>query len=120
MSKNKPAKAGKRELFLIGGVLLAALLLFIGTRLFYSRPAAAVEVTIDGKTVATLDLHKDQELTIESVTGGTNHLIIKNGEAWVSDATCPDKICVHQGKVSRDGEMIVCLPNLMIARITGE
>ena len=48
---------------------------------------------------------------------GTNHLIIKGGEVWVSEATCPDKICVHQGKIHMDGEIIVCLPNKMTAQI---
>ena len=65
----------------------------------------------------TLDLANDQELTINGVSGGTNHLIIKDGEVWVSEATCPDKICVHQGKIHLDGEIIVCLPNKMTAQI---
>lgn len=38
-------------------------------------------------------------------------------EVWVSEATCPDKICVHQGKIHMDGEIIVCLPNKMTAQI---
>lgn len=113
-------KTGKRELILVGVILVFALLFFLFNGVLYSKPASAVEVTIDGKLVETLDLNKNQEVTIKSVTGGANHLIIQDGEAWIGDASCPDKICIHQGKVSRDGEMIVCLPNLMIAKITGE
>ena len=82
----------KQDMILIAVILAAAVLLF-------------------------LDLAKDQELTIDSVSGGTNHLIIKDREAWVSEATCPDKICVHQGKIHLDGEIIVCLPNKMTAQI---
>mgnify|MGYP002446425288 CR=1 FL=1 len=92
-------------------------LLFLGAKLMHKSPAEIVEVSVDGKVVETLDLAKDQELTIDSVSGGTNHLIIKDGEAWVSEATCPDKICVHQGKIHLDGEIIVCLPNKMTAQI---
>ena len=120
MKHTSKRKNGKRDLILIGIVLALALCFFIWNRIYFSRPASVVEVTIDGKLVETLDLNKDQEITIESITGGTNHLIIKNREAWIDDASCPDKICIHQGKISRDGEMIVCLPNLMIAKITGE
>lgn len=104
-------------MILIAVILAAAVLLFLGAKLMHKSPAEIVEVSVDGKVVETLDLAKDQELTIDSVSGGTNHLIIKDREAWVSEATCPDKICVHQGKIHLDGEIIVCLPNKMTAQI---
>lgn len=107
----------KQDMILIAVILAAAVLLFLGAKLMHKSPAEIVEVSVDGKVVETLDLAKDQELTIDSVSGGTNHLIIKDGEAWVSEATCPDKICVHQGKIHLDGEIIVCLPNKMTAQI---
>lgn len=107
----------KQDMILIAVILAAAVLLFLGAKLMHKSPAEIVEVSVDGKVVETLDLAKDQELTIDSVSGGTNHLIIKDREAWVSEATCPDKICVHQGKIHLDGEIIVCLPNKMTAQI---
>ena len=99
----------KQDLILIAVILGAAILLFLGTKLMHNTPAKIVEISVDGKIVETLDLANDQELT--------NHLIIKDGEVWVSEATCPDKICVHQGKIHLDGEIIVCLPNKMTAQI---
>ncbi len=114
----------KRDLILILVILAAALLFaaFSWKRLLPpgTGTAAAVEVSIDGAIVKTLELSKDQTVVIESVTGGSNTLVIENGEAWVIDATCPDKVCEHQGKISLEGQLIVCLPNLMIAKITGE
>jgi hypothetical protein len=56
------------------------------------------------------------EVKIESDTG-FNILHIENGEIWIHDASCPDKICIHQGKISQDGEIIVCLPNRMLIKI---
>lgn len=112
-------KTGQREFILIGVILLAAALLFLWNHFYFSRPAAVVEISIDGTVTKTLDLSKNQELDIEGADGGRNHLVIENGEAWVSEASCPDKICIHQGKISHDGEMIVCLPNRMTARISG-
>lgn len=111
---------GKREIILVAVVLLAALFLFLYNKNIHQSPAALVEISIDGTVVKTFDLNQNQEYLIESSTGGTNLLIIKDGEAWISEASCPDKVCVHQGKISHDGELIVCLPNLMIARISGE
>ena len=107
----------KQDMILIAVILAAAVLLFLGTKIMHKSPAEVIEISVDGKVIEILDLAKDQELTIDGVSGGTNHLIIKDGEAWVSEATCPDKLCVHQGKIHLDGEIIVCLPNKMTAQI---
>ena len=107
----------KQDMILIAVILAAAVLLFLGTKIMHKSPAEVIEISVDGKVIEILDLAKDQELAIDGVSGGTNHLIIKDGEAWVSEATCPDKLCVHQGKIHLDGEIIVCLPNKMTAQI---
>ena len=46
-----------------------------------------------------------------------NHLVVKEGQIWCDQASCPDKVCVHQGKQSLEGGTIVCLPNRMIVQI---
>lgn len=111
----------KQDLILIVIILGAACLLFIGRSLLFAKsPGTMVEVSVDGKVVDTLPLGQDTDITIPGAGGGTNHLIIEHGEAYVDEASCPDKVCVHQGKIHRPGEMIVCLPNKMIAKIVGE
>ena len=118
-NQNMKQKLFKRQdMILIAVILAAAVLLFLGTKIMHKSPAEVIEISVDGKVIETLDLAKDQELTIDGVSGGTNHLIIKDGEAWVSEATCPDRLCVHQGKIHLDGEIIVCLPNKVV--IEGE
>lgn len=107
----------KRELVLILVLLLAAAAGFLVNQAMHKKPAAQVEITVDGKLVRTLDLNQDADLIIDGVNGSTNHLIIQDGTAWISEASCPDKVCVHQGKVSLNGELIVCLPNRVIAKI---
>ena len=117
-NQNMKQKLFKRQdMILIAVILAAAVLLFLGTKIMHKSPAEVIEISVDGKVIETLDLAKDQELTIDGVSSGTNHLIIKDGEAWVSEATCPDRLCVHQGKIHLDGEIIVCLPNKMTAQI---
>lgn len=61
----------------------------------------------------------DQELTLEipGEGGGTNLLVIQEGKAFVTWASCPDKICVGQGEVSQIGEAIVCMPNQVIVAV---
>lgn len=107
----------KREIILILILLLTAAAGFLMNQAMHKKTAATVEITVDGKLVQTLDLNKDADLIIDGVNGGTNHLIIRDGAAWISEASCPDKVCVHQGKVSLNGELIVCLPNRVIAKV---
>ena len=44
-------------------------------------------------------------------------LIIKDGEAYMQEADCPNQICVHHSPISHKGESIVCLPNRVIIEI---
>ncbi len=41
-------------------------------------------------------------------------------QVWVSESDCPDKICVHSGKASRSGQIIVCSPGHFSVSIVGE
>lgn len=50
-------------------------------------------------------------------TVGECILVIKDGEAYMQEADCPNQICVHHSPVSHKGETIVCLPNRVIIEI---
>lgn len=110
---------GKRDIILAAVILLIAAAVFEYNYMTNKAPAATAQITVDGKAVKTLDLNKDTELTIEGANGGTNHLIVKDGEIWCDEASCPDKVCVHQGKKRLNSDTIVRLPNKMIVTICG-
>ena len=107
----------KQDLFLIPAVLAPACLLFFIYRFMFSTPAAYAEVSVDGQTVMELDLNKDTVLTIDGWNGGTNTITVQDGAVSVTEASCPDHVCVQTGPVSRAGELIVCLPNRMIVTV---
>lgn len=118
--KDKKSAKKRNDLILALILLLVAAISGGAYYITHRTPAIRAEVTIDGRLVETLDLNKDQEILIHGARGGTNKLIIQNGEIWCAEASCPDSVCIHQGKQSRDGDLIVCLPNLMIVKIVGE
>lgn len=117
-------------------ILLALILLIAGTGLLINRfrfvePAAIVEVAVIDETshktvLERFDLSRDITYTIvtKPLAGesepGENHLNIKNGEVWISKANCPNQDCVHKGRISQNGEMLVCLPHRMTVSIVGE
>ena len=113
--KEAENKNYKRDLLLVGILLLAALLLFALTRGTRESGAEAV-VTVDGTEVGRYPLSKAGTFPLN---GGTNILVIENGEAWVTEANCPDKICMGMGKISRNGEFIACLPNRLLIVVEG-
>ena len=72
-------------------------------------------VSVGGEVVSEYSLSVDGEYELN---GGSNILVIKGGEAYISHADCPDGLCVKTGKISLVGESIVCLPNKVSVRIS--
>ena len=106
----------KKDAVLILTVLLIAGAAF-GVHEFAGGDGAdTVTVKVDGKVTGTYPLAKDQKIRIN---GGTNILTIKNGKAKMTDADCPDQLCVHQKAASKNHESIICLPNKADMRNSG-
>ena len=106
-----------KDIFVIAGILVVALSSLFIIELT-KEEGSEVVVRIDGKEVATYSLAIDYQYELNN---GSNILCIKNGEAYLVDAKCPDHLCVKQGKISKNGESITCLPyKLTVTVINGE
>ncbi len=116
-TENRSHAAKKQDLLLIAAILAAACVLFFAYSLFHSGPAAWAEVSVDGKVIRELDLSLDADFTVTGHGGGTNRIIVSQGAISVTEASCPDKVCVHTGTIRHAGETIVCLPNRLIITI---
>ena len=117
MDKNK--KKRKHDIILGLILLSVALILFVIdlTNVSSDTGNKKVVVSVDGKKTAEYPLKKDATYELSGSHLGTNTLVIKSGKAYISEANCPDKQCVKQGKISRAGEMLVCLPNRVVVKI---
>lgn len=107
----------KQDLILLAAVLAVSCLLFFFWRLVLSAPAARADVSVDGQTVLQLDLSEDRVLTVDGWNGGTNTITVKDGAVSVTEASCPDHVCIRTGAISRAGETIVCLPNRLVITV---
>ncbi len=110
------AYSGRRKLrndiIFIAGLLL--IVSIIGACMFLLRgDGDMVYVTVDGNLYGTYPLANDTRVEIRTGDDGEqcNVLVIRNGTAYVEEATCPDGICVAHRPISRDGESIACLPH---------
>ena len=100
-------------------ILIAALLLVVclaATVLFVFRTAGdTVVVTVDGRDFGEYSLNENREVEIRD--RGYNLLVIKDGKAFVSRASCPDGICSSHRPIGYNGESIICLPNKVVVEI---
>ena len=102
-------------------IFIAALLAVIAVAavcLYLFRGAGdTVIVSVDGTVVATYSLNVDRVEDIRTEGGGLNRLVIRNGQAYVETASCPDGICAAHKPIRREGESIICLPNKVVITI---
>ncbi|MDD8049569.1 MAG: NusG domain II-containing protein [Thomasclavelia sp.] len=75
-----------------------------------------VNVYVNNKLVNQYNLKINKTVKVNN----TNTFIISDKKVWMKESTCTNKICIHQGKISKNGEMIVCLPNEVILKITSD
>lgn len=108
-------KKRRWDLLLVLGILLAAAVLYL-----LARPGDAggwAVVTVNGAEVGRYRL--DQERTVTIGETDYNVLEISGGAAAVVEANCGDHTCVRTGRISREGETIVCLPHRLVVEILG-
>lgn len=109
----------KNDWKIIFFVLMIAAVLFILQNIMQNKQGTYVEVCVDGVVQARYPLSEDTDTIIQGINHLNNHLVIKNGQADITDAGCPDKLCVHQKKISKVGETLVCLPNRVVITVKG-
>ena len=89
--------------------LLIALAIILALWLLPSQNGETVSIYVDGELYKTLPLEKNCETVVESEFG-TNRVVVENGKVYVTDATCPDRLC-EKSKITKSGRSIICLPN---------
>lgn len=100
-------------------VLLLATVLLSTLYIYYwsgsGRDSQAL-VMVNGKSWARLNLFNNQDFRVSGALGDSV-LRVRDGKVRFMDSPCSTKQCVHQGWISRSGEVAVCLPNRVSIRI---
>lgn len=109
-------KTMKKNRILIGSCIAIFLIGIAGSIYLLLAPhGTQVNIIQDGTVLYCIDLAEADDQTIEvEYEGRVNIIQIENGQIRVSDADCPDQICVHMGWLSSGGIPIVCLPNHLV------
>ena len=109
----------KRDWFIIGGVLLLALLAFLSSRLLAPKDSGAtVTIYLGDAVYQKLSADDYQTITIDQGGGKVNVVVIDESGVRMESSSCKNQICVHHGVIDpkQANELlldnwIVCLPN---------
>lgn len=114
--KNKKIKRDAALVLLC--IIISAAVCFI-INIYVKKDGAYAVVKVDGEITQSLELNKNTSVIVHGYQGGSNTIVVDNGEVYMTDADCPDKLCERTGRISRTGESIVCLPHRVVVEIQG-
>ena len=83
------------------------------------KDGSTVIITIDQEEYGRFNLATDQTIPIIIDGKEENTLVINDRAAFMTSATCPDQLCIHQGAIQKAGQTIVCLPHKVVVSVIG-
>ena len=87
------------------------------------KDALIAEIYVEGRCERTIDLSEVTEPETFEVVGaiGTNTVLVEPGRICITEADCPDHVCIQMGWLSAEQQMpIVCLPNKVVIQLAEE
>lgn len=108
-------------------VLVVLILVAAAASMFLVSRAAAGEkgslaiVEVNGREVRRVTLGSGQAARTITVKGwnGPSTFEVKEGRVRMVKSACRDKICIGVGWIDTAGRSIICLPNRVVIRVTG-
>ena len=116
MKPYKMFRTADMVLYVFWGLCALGLFVFSSKSTEDNISGTRLTVICGNETFGVYDLDRDQVIEIDA----GNICEIKDRAVRMIYADCPDQICVHSKEISGIGESIVCLPNHVILKISGE
>ena len=102
-------------------VLLFTLCVAAGCLVWWFLPrAAGTEAVVTSPAGETrYALAQPAEFTVAGAGGISLTVEISNRRVRVKHSSCPDRLCVHSGWLSQNGQAAVCVPAAVCVRVAG-
>ncbi len=93
----------KADIVLLIVIIVLSLTLFFIP--FSKTEGSTLKISINNEEYMRVPLNENRQIELPE-----NTVIIENGSAYVVSSKCPDKVCINQGKINKEGQTIICLP----------
>ena len=103
----------KLEKIIIGAILIALVLVSTIIYLGPQEMGDRVKITLEGEVYGIYPLNEMKIINVD----GENIIEIRSNTVKMTEAKCPNHLCVKQGEIKEIGESIVCLPHKLIITI---
>ncbi len=91
---------------------------FLFQQLWSFAPASTLKIRQDNQIIGTYDLNQTRELHIHGALGDAL-ISIAQGKVRFKQSPCNNQYCVHQGWLSRAGQVAICIPNQISLQLMG-
>lgn len=110
---------GDKILVLILLIISIGLYAFIAVRSGVNE-RLYISIQVNGKEIKKISLAGSEKKNYLIETEfGKNVIEYDENSVRVIEASCPDKLDILQGEISKSGEVIVCLPNRLVVELIG-
>lgn len=86
--------------------------------LWSHQPANQLKIRQGNKVIGTYDLNQTRALHIHGALGDTT-IHIEQGKVRFKQSPCNNQYCVHQGWLSKAGQVAICVPNQISLQLVG-
>ncbi len=107
----------KNDIVLIVLAGLVVVLFFVFKN--FSQTDLVAEVYYDGEVVDTVSLNKKEEKKIRTGENSSVVVVSRDGKIYFESSSCPDKVCVKSGELSKNGDFASCLPEKVVIKVSG-
>lgn len=117
--KSENFKYGKRAFLLVLLLLLIAVIsiVFIALGLQKKGQQLTAHIYQNGVLLESIDLSavtEEYSFTVTGTHGESNTITVAPGSIGITDANCPDRLCVSMGYQSTSLLPIICLPHKLV------
>jgi len=99
-------------------VISSLLVIALFKTLWRNEVASQLQIRQGDTIIGSYDLNQTRELHIHGPRGDS-HISIAQGKVRFKQSPCSNQYCVHQGWLSRAGQVAICLPNQVSLQLIG-
>ncbi len=100
-------------------VFSSAVIVVMFQSLWSHEHASKVQIRMGDRILGTYDLNQQRDIRVHGVIGDAD-IHIGQGKVRFAKSPCHNQYCVHQGWLTRNGQVAICLPNQISLELVGQ